>query len=88
MSRSCHFKSTSTNFIVGEHISLQMLNAMQYTLTLVPLAGKNNLLTCIPLKDAIKKSYGEREKKGCCRMPIAFFKININILHKINIINL
>jgi len=53
---------------------------MQYTPILVPLAVKKNLLTCIPLKDAIKNSHGEKKK--------SFVKININILHKIKVVNL
>ena len=52
---------------------------MQYTPILVPLAVKKNLLTCIPLKDAIKNSHGEKK---------SFVKININILHIIKVVNL
>ena len=53
---------------------------MQYTPILVPLAVKKNLLTCIPLKDAIKNSHGEKKN--------SFVKININILNKIKVVNL
>ena len=43
---------------------------MQYTPILVPLAVKKNLLTCIPLKDAIKNSYGEKKKAVVeCQSP-------------------